>query len=205
MTKILKYGLMLAPLLIILSLSKCTPITPVHQNNVCEIFRQYPDWYIAAKKSEQKWHVPVAVQMAIVYQESRFKATAKPPRHLLLGIIPGDHITSATGYAQAVDATWFRYQRATNHYYSNREIFANAVDFIGWYSTRAHHMLGIRRNDARDLYLAYHEGINGYANRSYRNKRWLLKIASHAQYLASTYQQQLNNCQKQLPKLHWWN
>jgi hypothetical protein len=54
--------------------------------------------------------------------------------------------------------------------------------------------LGIPKGDAKNLYLAYHEGHNGYKHRSYLNKAWLQKIADKVAYRARLFQSQLGAC-----------
>ena len=70
-------------------LSACATSPPSDVNDVCEIFREKSGWYKDAKKSRARWDAPISVMMAIMHQESRFVATAKPPRQKIWGIIPG--------------------------------------------------------------------------------------------------------------------
>ena len=70
------------------SLAACTSVPPKNSDNICATFREKEDWYDDAKKSYEKWGVPIHVQMAIMHQESHFVADAQPPRTSLLGIIP---------------------------------------------------------------------------------------------------------------------
>ncbi|MCB2130933.1 MAG: lytic transglycosylase, partial [Rhodobacteraceae bacterium] len=64
-------------------------------------------------KTESRWGVPVAVQMATIYQESKFIGNAKTPRKFALGVIPMGRQSSAFGYSQAIDGTWDDYRAAT--------------------------------------------------------------------------------------------
>ena len=52
------------------------------------------------KKAYDKWNAPIALQLAIINQESSFKQFAKPERKKLFGIIPSSRPSSAFGYAQ---------------------------------------------------------------------------------------------------------
>lgn len=182
----------------------CSKAPPRNKTNVCSIFKQYPSWYWATAKVRRKWGVPISVQMAIVYQESRFQATAKPARKKILWIIPWKRPTTAYGYSQALDGTWERYQKHTSNHGADRDSFSDAVDFIGWYAARANKKLGIPRNNARNLYLAYHEGLGGYATGSYLQKPWLVGVANKVAYRAKEYRYQLLRCEKSLPKKPWW-
>ncbi len=195
--------ILIVPLSII-GLSSCTTKPPNNIENICKIFKQYPKWYWTAQKVQKKWVVPMSVLMAIMYQESRFRADAKPPRRKLLWIIPWFRPTSAYGYSQAVNATWAHYKRDTGHNGADRDAFADAANFIGWYATQARRRVGISRANAYQLYLIYHEGIGGYAKRTYRKKRWLINVAKKVQRRAWVYHKQLQRCKSSLPKDHWW-
>lgn len=185
--------------------SGCVTPQPHNVKNICSIFHQYPRWYWTAKRSQDKWGVPVSVQMAIIYQESRFVAKAKPPHEHLLGFIPWfTHESSSYGYTQALKPTWERYERETGDD-GSRDTFSSATNFIGWFGYRAHRKLGIPRNNAYALYLTYHEGIKGYRDRTYWRKRWLMRVAKKVQRRAEIYQWQLNRCKDSIKKHHWWD
>src|SRR6478735_6817685 len=139
-----------------LLLSSCVSLrAPSDINNVCNIFRQYPKWYYYTKDVEKRWKVPVAVQMSIIYQESKFNPHARPSRTQLLGIIPWKRPSSAYGYAQALNGTWKQYKQNNGWLWSSREDFADGVDFIGWYANQAYIKARIPRADPYLLYLAY--------------------------------------------------
>lgn len=190
----------------LISLIPHTTPPPDNINNACLIFQQYPRWYVDLAKAEQHWHLPIAVSLAIIRQESHFHALAQTPHRHLLGIpLPWTHITTATGYTQAIDGTWKLYENATHNYWNDRSSFASAADFIGWFAANAHHRAGIPLNDAYDLYLAYHEGIRGYIEHNYDRKLWLKNIAWLVQRHAETYQHQLRQCRHNYSSLHWWH
>lgn len=186
-------------------LSGCAPAPPQDMSNVCSIFQQYPKWYWEALDSYNRWGVPVSVQMAIIHAESHFQPNVRPPRTKLLGFIPWTHPTSAYGYAQAVDGTWLVYQAQTGRHSADRDNFGDAADFIGWYAYQANKKLGISQHNAYALYLAYHEGINGYAAGTYRSQPWLLQIAQSVQIQADRYRSQLHYCKNSIPKPSLWN
>ena len=64
----------------------CATIRPTNLENVCEIFRDRPDWYRATADTERKWSLPIQIQMAIIYHESTFRADARPSHVNLLGV-----------------------------------------------------------------------------------------------------------------------
>ncbi len=164
---------------------------PKNKENVCAIFNEYPKWYRVAKKTEMKWGVPVYVQMAIIYYESAFKGDARPPRHYFLGIFPGKHLSSAYGYAQALDQTWKDYLTSAGSFFASRNKFDSATDFIGWYSVQARDRLGILQSDSYNLYLAYHEGLGGYEKKSYLKKPWLMRYAKNVALKSQIFRSQL--------------
>ena len=190
---------------VIFIFSACTTPPPKEVSNVCQIFYQYPKWYWAGEEVQRKWGLPVNVLMAIIYQESKFRAVIKPPREKLLGFIPWFRPTSAFGYAQVLDDTWRMYQKDTGNISGNRDDFFDAVDFIGWYAKQAHAQLGISEKNAYEVYLAYHEGIGGYERKTYLKKEWLMKVAHKVQHNAWIYHVQLEGCRSKLPKRPWWH
>jgi len=61
---------------------------PRNLDNACSILEQRPGYLRAFRATERKWGVPVSVQMATIYQESKFVSRARPPRRYKLGVIP---------------------------------------------------------------------------------------------------------------------
>ncbi len=167
---------------------------PRNLDNACSIVKERPQYLKAMKRAERKWGVPVAVQMAIIYQESKFIGNNRTPVRYALGVIPMGRQSSAFGYAQVLDATWKEYERAEGGRGARRDDIRDATDFMGWYMTQTYESLGIPVTDARNQYLAYHEGRGGYARGTYRSKSWLLRIADEVQARANTYERQLAAC-----------
>ena len=167
---------------------------PANVNQACAMFKQYPKWYRQAKDVERRWKVPVEVQLAIIHQESKFDSNAMPKRKKLLWVIPWSRPSSAYGYTQALQSTWKNYRQSRGGAWASREDFGDAVDFIGWYANQAYKRAGILRNDAYQLYLAYHEGIGGYERKTYLKKPWLIQVARKVKYQSHRYASQLNYC-----------
>ena len=182
-------------LLFLSLLSGCATLPPPRQvNDICQIFRQYPEWVFATQDVEHRWLVPTSVQMAIIHQESKFQADAKPPYRFFLGVVPLGRPSTAVGYAQVLDTTWDLYRQSNGNLFSSRKNFNDAVDFIGWYANIANRRANISRTDAYHLYLAYHEGVTGYMNQTYLQKPWLIHVAHKVSAQAAIYQAQLNRC-----------
>ncbi len=181
----------------LLIIAACTALPPKNSDNICAAFREKEDWFDSARQSYQRWGVPIPVQMAIMHQESHFVADAQPPRDWLLGIIPWFRPSSAYGYAQATDDAWDDYLDSAGDWGADRDEFDDATDFIGWYSNISHSRLGISKGDAKNLYLAYHEGHSGYQHKSYLKKRWLMRIADNVAHRARLFQNQLRTCKIQ--------
>jgi hypothetical protein len=187
-----------ACLLVLVLVAGCTTSPPRNIDDICAIFREKDGWYDDAADSREEWGTPIPVMMAMMYQESRFQAKAKPPRKKILGFIPGPRPSSAYGYSQAKKSTWKEYKSSAGNYGADRDDFSDAIDFIGWYNYKSHKRSGISRKDAYRLYLAYHEGHGGYNRGTYRKKPWLDGVARKVQRKASTYQQQLAACEEGL-------
>jgi hypothetical protein len=148
----------------------------------------------AFKKTERKWGVPVHVQMATIYQESRFVSDARTPFRYTLGVIPMGRQSSAYGYSQALDGTWEQYLEETGRRFARRTKIDDATDFMGWYMNTSLERNGIPLNDARNQYLAYHEGHTGYSRGTYNRKSWLLRVAGQVDARANMYATQLARC-----------
>lgn len=187
-----------------LLLTACSTPQPKNIKNVCSMYDEYYDWYLAADTVEQRWGIPPHVTMAFIYQESKFIDDARPPWQWFMWIIPMGRASSAYGYAQALDGTWEEYQRQTENWGADRDEFEDAVDFIGWYNNKSIKRNRINPNDAYSLYLAYHEGQGGFARGTYKNKQWLLNVARKVDGMAQAYKGQLTGCRAELEDSRFW-
>ncbi|WP_137701045.1 transglycosylase SLT domain-containing protein [Marimonas lutisalis] len=187
----------LRAVLIFLLLGSCAgrdTSAPKSLDNACSILSQKPHFVRAFRATERKWGVPAHVQMATLYQESKFISDARTPFRYALGVIPMGRQSSAYGYAQALDGTWEEYQRKTGSRGARRNDIRDAADFMGWYMNLSKERNGIALSDARNQYLAYHEGHTGYSRGTYRNKAWLMRISGEVAARADTYRAQLRTC-----------
>jgi hypothetical protein len=169
---------------------------PRNLDDACSIVSQRPNYLKAMQRTERRWGVPVPVQMATIYQESKFIGNARTPRQYALGVIPMGRQSSAYGYSQALDGTWDDYRSDTGRRRAKRDDIDDATDFMGWYMHGTTLHLGISKGDAARQYLAYHEGRNGYARGSYNRKSWLIRVADDVARRAYVYEAQLLSCGK---------
>ena len=169
---------------------------PRDLENACSIVSERPHYLRAMRRTEKRYGIPIAVQMATIHQESKFIGNARTPLRFALGVIPMGRQSSAYGYSQALDGTWDEYQDRTGKRRAKRDDIDDATDFMGWYMDRTAKELGISRADARNQYLAYHEGRTGYRNGSYNGKPWLIGVAGKVQARAYLYNSQLRACRK---------
>ena len=169
---------------------------PRNLDSACSIVSERPAYLKAMQRTQSKWGVPIAVQMATIYQESKFVGNARTPRQFALGIIPTGRQSSAYGYAQALDGTWEEYQVEEGGRGARRDDIYDATDFMGWYFAQSQEELGIPMYDTKRQYLAYHEGRTGYRRGSYRSKRWLLRVSDEVAERAVLYDAQLRSCNR---------
>ena len=110
-------------------LAACTTSPPKSTNNICDIFEEKRGWYDDAKESSGKWGSSIATMMAIIHQESRFVADAKPPRKKYLGF----------SWPQAFWCLWLysgerklKGVSEVDGQRHDRDDFADAIYFVGW-------------------------------------------------------------------------
>jgi len=192
--------LSLVPLVALMFLVACAAKPPENPDNLCDIFEEKRSWYKAAKKAADKWNGPIHIPLAILYQESSFRAKAKPPRNYVLGVIPAGRKSSARGYSQAKSPAWQDYKKQSGNRGADRDNFADSVDFVHWYMDKTRKVNNVSKWDAKAQYLNYHEGWGGYKSGSYRSKQWLIDVAAKVDKRAAMYGAQYNTCKKQLDK-----
>ncbi len=187
-----------ATLLLLLGPSVCAP-PPSGHGDLCDLFLQRPHWYRLTQQAADRWEVEEALLIAVIEQESGFRARARPARRRLFGIVPWGRASSAFGYAQALDVTWQQFERQRGEP-AARHRFGDAVDFVGWYLAEVREQLGLSSTDSRNLYLAYHEGPSGYRRRSHLEKAWLLGVADRLDQRVDRYRTQLAECSASLER-----
>ena len=184
-------------------LAGCAAPVPKSQSNICKVFRQEPDWYDYARASAKRWGTPVHILMAFVRHESSYRSDARPPYRWFM-LIPLGRPSSARGYAQAVDSVWSEYRRERGGFFRSREDMEDALDFVGWYNHKSWKELKIKKTDARNLYLAYHEGRGGYRRGTWKRKTKLKRIAQGVANTAAAYKRQLKSCESRFRCDSWY-
>lgn len=187
-------ALALVALATVLLALACANLPPRQLDDLCGIFDEKREWRVAALRAEERWGAPLPVLMAVLHQESRFRARAHPDWRMGLGVIPLGPASSAYGYGQVQSGTWEDYQRQTRRPEARRDRFSDAVDFVGWYADVIARSAGVAKDDAFHLYLAYHEGPRGFQRHSFEAKPWLLGVARKVQERATLYEGQRASC-----------
>ena len=170
--------------------------------DACLLLKENKNWYKSLRASSKEWGAPMGYQLAVIRQESSFDAKAKAPfgERKFFGLIRGDRLSSAYGYAQALDITWDTYKKDTGRGGADRHNFHDSVDFIGWYFNTAGKRANLGQYDYRGHYLAYHEGASGYLQGTWRNKDWLVDTANKVATQAARYETQISGCKALKPK-----
>jgi len=190
-------------LLFTLLLSGCATPPPENPDDICDIFYENRDWYEASKDMQSQWGTPIHVPIAMMYQESSFKHDAAPPMEYFW-FIPIGRVSDAYGYAQAKTMTWSDYKRETGNGWADRDDFADAIDFMGWFTAKTYKINGVSKWDAYGQYLNYHEGWGGYQRKTYNKKAWLIKVSHRVDTRSKQYAQQLKGCQEDLESSWLW-
>ena len=186
--------------LLAVSSQSCAHTAPPPQQveDLCGLFAERGAWRSAALRAGERWEVPPGLLLAVIHQESRFRAQARPWWRLL-GLFPVAPASSAYGFGQATDGTWRDYRLATGRRGARRDDFADAVDFVGWYADVIHRTTRVAKDDAYHLYLAYHEGPGGFARGSHRGKPWLLGVARRVAERAALWDRDAARCTADSP------
>ena len=134
------------------------------------------------------------MQLSFILTESNFRPRAKTQKKYFLGIFPTGRLSSAFGYAQAINSTWEEYQKKSGNRFSSRTDFSDSVDFIGWYANETKRKLKISKADVFNQYLAYHQGHKGYERGAYKSKSNLVNAARRTENNARKFNIQFQNC-----------
>lgn len=165
--------------------------------NACLLLREERGWYRNVIAAEKRWKIDSATILAVIYQESTFRARARPTgRKRVLFLFPGGRKSTAYGYAQVKDETWKDYKKRARRPGAKRGKFRDATDFVAYYLNWISQHGGISKRNVKSLYLAYHEGLGGFKKGTWKSKDWLVESASNVQARAVRYHKQLLTCEK---------
>ncbi|HEX2484113.1 MAG TPA: hypothetical protein VHQ66_02360 [Myxococcota bacterium] len=182
-----------AALFLALASGSCSsPPPPRHADDLCALLAERDGWWDATEHAAARWGIAPGLLLAIIHQESGFRAQARAsPRFLGVAFAPA---SSAYGYPQATSGAWRDYQRATGRRRARPDRFGDAVDFVGWYADLVHRSVGVAKGDAYRLYLGYHEGPTGLRTGTHAAKPWLLEVARRVQARAVRFEQDAAQC-----------
>lgn len=177
-------------ILLSIALSACATIDkhpPSQTADACAIIDEKEKWKDPIFDAANEWQVSPGTILAFMRQESGFRYNARPLDR------NGRPVSSAYGYSQALDGTWAEYESDRGN--AKRKHFRDSADFIGWYLDKISRTAQISKNDAKSLYLAYHEGPTGFRRGTYNGKTWLITIANRVELQSATYDNQLRRCE----------
>jgi len=186
-----------------LSFPGCATRAPTEEQiaDACTMLSDNRGWYNDLRHSAKDWGAPMGLQLAIIRQESSFEHKALAPRGPKQWIFfPGKRLSSAQGYAQALDGTWEHYKTETGNNNADRRNFGDTTDFIGWYVNQSARQARIGQFDYRAHYLAYHEGPGGYLKGDWKRNKVLLASANRVASNATLYEAQIRDCKALKPK-----
>jgi len=189
-----------SPLLWVMLLSLlggCHRKPQANMHNACDLFKEDFSWYRYHNNARRSHGIPIWMQLAFIHMESKFDPYAVPIKEKRHGRIIKTW-SSAQGYAQALNGVWSEYISARPSWLRSRNYYKDSTDFIGWYLHRCHKQAGIAKNDPYNMYLCYHEGIQGYKSGSYKKKKPIIAYARKTDLLARSYHKQLQQCELSL-------
>jgi hypothetical protein len=165
-------------LLLVLALSACRPrevaAPPLPSPDAtCALIAQHSGWAHALAAAEQRWGTPPFLLLAFIRQESNFRRDARSPK-----------TRGPYGYPQAVARTWETYRQAVQRPRADRNDFAAAVDFVGWYAHDTRTRTGAEYLNVSAHYLAYSRGSAGTGPPSTAARRNAAKVAAFARAYA---------------------
>lgn len=174
-------------------LTACSVSAPKQPKNLCEIFKEKPNWYEDAVEVHKRRGVPINIVMAFIYQESAYVEDTKPPMRWFL-FIPYGRGSSAYGYPQAQDPVWNEYLSEEGGFFTSRDNFSDALDFVSWYMLKTQKINKIPLTNAYLQYINYHDGWGGYKKKLYLKNSKLRNIAKNVEKNSRNYASQLRNC-----------
>lgn len=170
--------LRLATLLLAITLCACRPREAAAPpapapNATCALLASHPSWTQALAHAERRWGAPPYLLLAFIRQESNFRRDARSPK-----------TRGPYGYPQAVARTWETYRQALRRPHADRNDFADAVDFVGWYAHRTRERTGAEYLNVTAHYFAYSRGPAASGPPTVAARRNAAKVAAFARRYA---------------------
>jgi hypothetical protein len=165
-------------ILALLALTACRPrevaAPPAPPPNAtCALIASHPGWARALADAQRRWETPPYLLLAFIRQESNFRRDARNPK-----------TRGPYGYPQAVARTWDNYRQAVRRPKADRNSFADAVDFVGWYAHETRDRAGVEYLNVTAHYLAYSRGPAAKGSPSAPARRNAAKVAAFARAYA---------------------
>ncbi len=123
----------------------------------CALLAARDGWRTILSEVEARWGVSPGAVLAVIDQESRFRADARGAG------AGGANPTRNFGYAQANIRTWNAFLRGANWQgSSSRTDFEASAHFVGWHFAVLGRRNGLALTDVAGNYLVYKMGEGGY-------------------------------------------
>lgn len=123
----------------------------------CALLAARDGWRTILSDVEARWGVSPGAVLAVIDQESRFRADARGAG------AGGANPTRNFGYAQANIRTWNAFLRGANWQgSSSRTDFEASAHFVGWHFAVLGRRNGLALTDVAGNYLVYKMGEGGY-------------------------------------------
>lgn len=151
----------------------------------CGLLDRQEGWADALKVASQTWRVSPGTLLAVIDQESRFRANAMGAG------ATGPNGVRNFGFAQANLRTWNWFLRDTGRGSGARTDFALSVQFVGWHFATMERRLGIPRDQTVRHYLVYKMGEGGFRRGASAASR---AIATRLSSRAQTHDTALQAC-----------
>lgn len=155
----------------------CTPAIS-QTNDVCALLDNHAGWSEDLDQASEEWGISKGAILAIIDQESRFRATASNGVNY--------------GYAQSNPQTWRWFMRDADRPDASRTDFGDSAHFVGWHFKTMSKRLGLGMDNVAGQYLAYKMGEGGYRARGNSGG------SAHSRQIAARaerFDSQLENCE----------
>ena len=169
--------------------------SPPPDTLACEIFRDRGDWYEAARRTETRWGMPAAHQLALFAEDWSLSKENLPSkwRRFLLSDRPDPGLPA--GY---FETTWRQYIADTGNKGASTDRFADVSDFMGWYFAGTATRTGLSPYDSRGQYIVWRYGPDAFLQGQWQSNIWQSQQANAFANRASVFSQDLIDCTVEL-------